>query len=85
MTFDYDDVKPKARIKLSIRMGVLAGIIWGLFFTAYYSMLPSAKFAYLSATFCFVSLIVFIFVWPLLVKAFREAMEEGRLKRENKQ
>jgi len=84
VTFDYDDVKPKARTKLSIRLGVLAGIIWGLFFTAYYSMLPNAKIAYLSSTFCFVALIVFVFGWPLLVKAFKEAAEEGRLKRENK-
>lgn len=81
MTFDYDDVKPKPRTKLSIKAGVLAGIIWGLFFTSYYSMLPNAKFAYISSTMCFVTLIIFVFAWPPLVRAFKKAAEEGRIKR----
>jgi hypothetical protein len=96
MTFDYDDVKPKARTGLSIKVGVLAGIIWGLFLSAYYSFVPKEifvtkgpyaafSFAAVSATLCFIALIIFIFAWPLLIKAFREAAEESKLKRENKE
>lgn len=71
----------KARIKLSIRLGILAGIIWGLFFAAYYTMLPNIKFALLSATVCFIALPIFVFAWPLLVQEFKDAIEEGRIKR----
>jgi predicted Co/Zn/Cd cation transporter (cation efflux family) len=84
MTTFYDPrlgTYPKPRIKLSIKMGVLAGIIWGLFFTSYYSMLPDTEFAFISSTMCFVALILFIFAWPHLVKSFKDAAEEGRIKR----
>ena len=85
MTFDYDDVKPKARTKLSIKAGILAGIIWGLFLSAYYTMFPNAKFAIICASVCFIALVAFVFAWPHIVRAFKEAAKEARLKREGGQ
>jgi len=80
VTFDYDDVKPKARTKLSIRLGVLAGIIWGLLFTSYYSMLPNFEFAWKSATLCFIILVIVILTLPYLYNAFKKAYKEGKEK-----
>ncbi len=70
------------RIGLSIRLGAMGGIIWGLFFTAYYSMLPNFKFAMYASTLCFIAIVVFLLSLPTLVKAFKEAAEEGRRNRE---
>ena len=81
MTFDYDDIKPKTRTGLSIKLGLLAGIIWGLFLSAYYTIYPNPKFAVICATLCFVSLVIFVFVWPRIVKAFKDAAEEGKRNR----
>jgi hypothetical protein len=67
---------------LSLKLGILGGIVWGLFFTAYYSMLPDVEFALLSATVCFVAIIIFSFVWPLTVRAFKDAAAEGKRNRE---
>ena len=64
------------RTKLSIRVGILAGIIWGLFLSAYYAMLPDPKFAILCASICFVSLIIFLLLWPRIIKAFKDAAAE---------
>lgn len=74
------------RVKLSLRLGIVGGIIWGLLFTAYYTMLPyimipQAKrfeFAWKSASICFVALIIIITGLPLLINAFKEAYQEGR-------
>ena len=71
----------KARIKLSIRLGIIAGIIWGLFLSAYYTMFPNPTFAIICASSCFIALVVFVFTWPLLIKAFKDAAKEGRIKR----
>jgi ABC-type antimicrobial peptide transport system permease subunit len=76
------------RIKLSLRLGIVGGIIWGLLFTAYYQMLPyitisQAKrftFAWQSATICFVALIIIILGLPILVKEFKKAYKEGKEK-----
>jgi len=64
------------RTKLSLRVGILAGIIWGLFLSAYYAMLPDPKFAILCASICFVSLIIFLLIWPRIIKAFKDAAAE---------
>ena len=77
-----DCLSKSARVGLSIRLGALGGIIWGCFFTAYYSMLQSFKFAIYASTICFVVLVSFFLVWPLLIKAFREAAEERKNKEE---
>ena len=67
-----------ARIGLSIILGVLGGIIWGLMFTAYYSMLPNYKFAMIAATVCFVVITIFFLALPRIIKAFKEAAEERK-------
>jgi thiamine transporter ThiT len=67
-----------ARVGLSIRLGVLGGIIWGLMFTAYYSMLPNYKFAVFAATVCFVVVTIFFLGLPTLIKHFKDAAEERR-------
>lgn len=72
------------RIKLSLRLGIVGGIIWGLLFTAYYSMLPylmidQAKrfeFAWKSASICFVALIIIILALPYIINAFKNAKKE---------
>jgi thiamine transporter ThiT len=66
------------RTKLSLRVGILAGIIWGLFLSAYYAMLPNPKFAIICATVCFVALVIFLIMWPRIIKAFKDAAEERR-------
>jgi hypothetical protein len=68
------------RTKLSLRVGILAGIIWGLFLSAYYAMLPDSKFAILCASICFVSLIIFLLLWPRIIKAFKDAAAERSAK-----
>ena len=73
--------KPKPRTKLSLRLGILAGIIWGLFLSAYYTMLPDPRFAIICASFCFVALVIFIFTWPHLIRAFKTASKEGKKER----
>ena len=73
--------KPKTRTKLSLRLGILAGIIWGLFLAAYYTMLPDPRFAIICASFCFVALVIFIFTWPHLIRAFKTASKEGKKER----
>ena len=68
------------RWKLSIRLGIIGGIIWGLMFSAYYSMLPSITisqekrfaFAWQSATICFIALLIIILGLPPLYKAMKE-------------
>lgn len=70
------------RVGLSIRLGAMGGFIWGLFFTAYYSMLPNFKFALYASSACFVIIVVFLLSLPSLIKAFKEAAEEGKRKRE---
>jgi len=57
---------------------MLGGIIWGLMFTAYYSMLPNYKFAAFAATVCFVVVTTFFLGLPTLIKLFRDAAEERR-------
>lgn len=74
--------KPTTRVGLSIRLGAMGGFIWGLFFTAYYSMLPNYKFALFASTLCFVTVVVFLLALPLIVKSFKKAAEEGKMKRE---
>jgi len=64
------------RIKLSLRLGIVGGIIWGLLFSAYYTMLPYITisqeqrfiFAWQSATICFIALIIIVLVLPIVVK-----------------
>ena len=68
------------RTKLSLRVGILAGIIWGLFLSAYYAMLPDPKFAILCASICFVTLVIFLIGWPHLIKAFKDAAAERSAK-----
>jgi hypothetical protein len=71
------------RIKLSLRLGIVGGIIWGLLFTAYYSMLPYITtsqdkrylFAVESASICFITLIVIIIALPLIYKEIKGAKE----------
>ncbi len=72
------------RIKLSIRLGTVGGIIWGLLFTAYYSMLPylmisQAKrfeFAWKSASICFAALIILILALPYVIEAFKNGAKK---------
>lgn len=72
------------RVKLSLRLGIVGGIIWGLIFTAYYSMLPyimidQAKrftFAWQSASICFVALVIVILGLPYLYKAIKEGAKK---------
>jgi len=72
------------RIKLSIRLGAVGGIIWGLLFTAYYSMLPylmisQAKrfeFAWKSASICFVALVIIILALPYIYNAMKNGAQE---------
>lgn len=72
------------RIKLSLRLGIVAGIIWGFLFTAYYTMLPYITidqekrftFAWESASICFVLLIVIAFGLPYIINAFKNANKE---------
>jgi hypothetical protein len=71
------------RIKLSLRLGIVGGIIWGLLFTSYYAMLPYVTisqdkkfvFAAESASICFVTLLALIFIWPLIYKEFKGAKQ----------
>jgi hypothetical protein len=68
------------RIKLSLRLGIVGGIIWGLLFTAYYGMLPYITisqekhfaFAWQSATICFIALLIIILGLPPLYKAMKK-------------
>ena len=72
------------RVKLSLRLGIVGGIIWGLLFTAYYSMLPYLMisqekrftFAWQSASICFVALIIVVIGLPYLINAFKNARNE---------
>lgn len=67
------------RIKLSLKLGITGGIIWGLLFTAYYSMLPYITisqekrftFAWQSATICFITLVIIILALPHLYNAMK--------------
>jgi hypothetical protein len=69
------------RNMLSLKLGILSGIIWGLFLASYYTMVPSLAFAIICATVCLVTLTLFVFAWPLLIRAFKLANEEGKRKR----
>lgn len=68
------------RIKLSLRLGIVGGIIWGLLFASYYSMLPYLMisqekrfaFAWQSASICFIALIIIVLGLPYLYKAMKE-------------
>ena len=72
------------RIKLSLRLGIVGGIIWGLFFAAYYSMLPYLMisqtkrftFAWQSASICFVLLIIIIIGLPFIANIFKQAYKD---------
>lgn len=72
------------RVKLSLRLGIVGGIIWGLLFTAYHSMLPylminQAKrfeFAWKSASICFVALIIIIFALPYIYDAIKNGAKK---------
>jgi hypothetical protein len=74
------------RIKLSIRLGAVGGIIWGLLFTSYYTMLPYLmisqekrfEFAWKSASICFAALIIIIFSLPYVINEFKKAAKERR-------
>jgi hypothetical protein len=68
------------RTKLSLKLGILAGIIWSLLFTSYYSMLPNFEFAWKSATLCFIILVIVILALPYLYNAFKKAYHEGKNK-----
>lgn len=76
------------RVKLSLRLGTVGGIIWGLLFTAYYSMLPYInvlqtkrfEFAWKSASICFAALIIIILALPYIYNAFKEAYQERKNK-----
>lgn len=67
------------RTKLSLRLGTVGGIIWGLLFTAYYSMLPYLmisqtkrfEFAWKSASICFVALVIIIMTLPYIYEAMK--------------
>lgn len=71
------------RLKLSLRLGAVGGIIWGLLFTAYYGMLPyinisQAKrfaFAWQSASICFVTLVIVILALPYIYAKIKEVEE----------
>ena len=73
-----------ARVGLSLKLGILGGIIWGLFFTAYYSMLPNYKFAGITASVCFIIMIIFLLSLPKLIQAFKDAAEERKNEEINK-
>lgn len=72
------------RIKLSLRLGIVGGIIWGLIFTAYYTMLPYITidqtkrftFAWQSASICFVALIIIIFALPYIYDAIKNGAQK---------
>jgi hypothetical protein len=70
MSSQYTDFPP-IRVGLSLKLGIFGGVIWGLIFTAYYSMLPDFKFASESATICFVLLVVVILSLPIIRDAIR--------------
>lgn len=72
------------RIKLSLRLGIVGGIIWGLLFTAYYGMLPYINisqekrfaFAWQSATLCFIALVIVILTLPLIYDKIKKGAKE---------
>lgn len=72
------------RVKLSLRLGIVGGIIWGILFTAYYTMLPYITidqekrftFAWQSASICFVALVIIVLALPYLIDAFKNARKE---------
>lgn len=66
------------RIKLSLKLGILSGVIWGFFFAAYYSMLPSFEFAVKSASICFVSLVIVGLGLPIFIKAMKKGKETDK-------
>jgi hypothetical protein len=71
------------RVKLSLRLGIVGGIIWGLIFTAYYAMLPYMTisqekrftFAWESASICFITLVIFILALPYIYKEIKGAKQ----------
>ena len=67
-----------ARVGLSLKLGMLGGIIWGIFFAAYYSMLPSYLFAAIASSVCFVTIIAFFLSLPLIIQAFKDAARERK-------
>ena len=75
MSSQYSDT-PQTRVKLSVKLGILGGIIWGFMFTAYYSMLPNFEFAWKSATLCFVIMTVIILSLPHVYNAFKHARDK---------
>jgi len=72
------------RIKLSLKLGITGGIIWGLLFIAYYSMLPYITisqekrfaFAWQSATLCFILMIIIILALPYIYDAFKNGVNK---------
>ena len=71
------------RIKLSLRLGAVGGIIWGLLFTSYYAMLPYINisqekrfaFAWESATLCFITLVIVILALPYIYAEIKGVKE----------
>lgn len=74
---------PMTRITLSLKIGVVGGFTWGIFFTAYYSMLQNFEFAWKSATLCFVSIIVVFLGLPSLIREFKKVDEERKMRKKN--
>lgn len=72
------------RTKLSIRLGAVGGIIWGLLFTSYYTMLPYLmisqekrfEFAWKSASICFAALIILILALPYIWNAIKKGAKK---------
>ena len=71
-----------ARVGLSIRLGVMGGFIWGIFFAAYYSMLPSYKFALCASTLCFVVIVAVLLLLPSIITNFKNMIKEETKKGE---
>lgn len=70
------------RIRLSLKTGILGGIIWGILFTAYYSLLPNFEFAWKSASLCFFFIFVVFLGLPVIVREFKKTSEERKKERE---
>jgi hypothetical protein len=71
------------RVGLSIRLGAMGGFIWGIFFTAYYSMLPNFKFAVYASSVCFVTIVIVLLALPSILKIIKECIKEGMEKKDD--
>ncbi len=83
MTLQSINTKP-TRWFLSIKLGVLGGLVWELLFLSYYSMLPYITisqgqrfaFAWQSATICFILMVIIILALPYLYKAMKDGAKK---------